>query len=1212
VEKPERLRLTALALHPAADWTYRHCHFSNDFGTIATSAAGCAMNATCPNCGRTLQDSDPIPSPAFETTAVVRLRALFSGRLAQTPCPAECGGMLDHEPALMVMARAPHIVWLSGGDSLDEQRLAVAAEQLGGESSVLGGRPGVRVFTRQETLKLDLYEHLRVTAGAMSPLNRASAENKVAEFVVREWRTLTPAVLAASDIVTLVERMGGAGDPGQLAEARNYFEAHALALGRLQLQSWIAMCQAHARFDATMPPLREDLAQFVVGDAVFESASSGLIEQMPRLVDAAGKNPLLEYALLATAAYLHHVSGSENPLAAEWTTCWARLELTVQEAHPEAAAGFDRLRLQPEVLSATLSRRALQEQAVALLVPQYSAGEDGTAMMMRLQALGDRAGYTGLVADVHRGIQLKGGDLASADGVMVEVRRSIEKGWTTPDAAGAGMSLDAALQLYTATLVDARDVPALTSVFEQTRQLAEDDPSRAMVESWFGATLGRLNRAHRLLDHIGADERSWEDALEDDVKARLWTERANALRAAERRVENLQWRERIVPLVAGSPGGADHRVALHNLAIAHREAGAPDRALDILLPLLDDRRAADRHRVLEALATTYGVLGEQERAAAALDEAIELCVGPAAYLKERFVAARASLGVGQRPADVEQRLLAAPKEAWSDAMSLLQECTAWANLHLRGYEIGAEGTARFGEAANLLARRLTQEESDVPPRVREAAYLVLAEVAEMFEMDNAHALWGAAADEADRTGQTPNPVAVLALAQTAYREQRVNDARLILAALPDAMARDLHGLQRIDVALGALTNLRRRFDELTLFLIEQDLVHDARVLAEFRRDPVRQSGTKRTEEEVHAILGGAVIKQVLTGSDAAVLEFLEVEDSLAVMLTWRRAGESRPSFTLLDWPEELEPVSLRDRLLHRLQGWLLDRPGDPFAVTGWNDFQSWIRTSLDGVLAPDGHLIVIEHEALSGLPFHVAVAPERSCSYASSWSSLARNRDTERAPLTSLGVAMVPAFDDDARVAAAMHAAETRSGELAARNGLAWQHAIGAACDRAAVTQLMQTSDVLFIACHGFLDEARHEVAWVLAHKGGLPGRSGSVASGAAGRVTHFSWRDVEMLPRAPRLVLSAACSSGRALLTGLGERLGLFPSLKQRGTETLIAPAWDVDANIILPVATRALELSLDGTRSRAAAVRIACEEASHELPLWIAWSLTLEGAWR
>ena len=1170
------------------------------------------MTALCPNCGRRLEDSDPIPSPAFETTAVVRLRALFSGRLAQTPCPAECGGMLDHEPALMVMARAPHIVWLSGGDSLDEERLAAAAEQLGGGSSFLGGRPEVRVFDRQEALKLDLYEHLRATAKAMTPLNRASAENKVAEFLVREWRTLTPAVLAASDIVTLVERLGGAGTPQELADAQKYFETHALTLGRLQLHSWIAMCQAHARFDAALPPLREDLAEFVVPDAVFESASSGLIQQMPRLIEAASKNPLLEYACLATCAYLHHATGSENPLAAEWTTSWARLELTIQEADPETAAGFDRLRLQPDVLAATLSRRALQEQAVALLVPLYSEGGDGKAMIVRLQALGDRAGYAGLVADVHRGIQLKGGNLATVDGVMAEVRRSIEQGWTTTNAAGAVMSLDTALQLYTATLFEAADVPALTSVFEQTRGLAEDDPSRANVESWFGATLGRLNRAHHLLDHIGAEERSWEEALEQDLKARLWTERANALRAAERRTENLRWRERILPLVAVTPGTANHRIALHNLAIAHREAGAPDRALDILLPLLDDPRAADRHRVLEAIATTYGVLGEKERAAAALDEAIELCVGPEAYLKARFVAARAALGVGRKAADIERQLLAAPREAWSDALSLLQECTAWANLHLSGHEIGDDGTARFGEAANLLARRLTREEGDIPPRMREAGYLLLAEIAEMFEMDHAHALWGAAADEADRTGQTPDPVAVLALAQNAYREKRVDDARLILAALPDAMARDLQGLQRIDVALGALTNLRRRFDDLTLFLIEQGLVHDARVLAEFRRDPVRQSGTRRTEEEVRAILGGAVVGQVLTASDAAVLEFLEVEDSLAVMLTWRPAGESKPAFTLLDWPEELEPVVLRERLLHRLQGWLLDRPGDPFAVKGWTDFRSWIRAALDDVLPADGHLIVIEHEALSGLPFHVAVAPERSCSYASSWSSLARTRAAEGAPFTSLGVAMVPAFNDDDRVAEAMHAAGARSGELAATNGLTWAHAFGVACDRAAVERMMRTSDVLFIACHGFLDESHHEVAWVLAHKGGLPGRSGSVTSGAAERVTHFGWRDVETLPHAPRLVLSAACSSGRALLTGLGERLGLFPSLKQRGTETLIAPAWDVDANIILPVATRALELSLDGTRPRAVAVRMACEEASRELPFWIAWSLTLEGAWR
>jgi tetratricopeptide (TPR) repeat protein len=1142
---------------------------------------------------------------------VIRVRALFAGRLATTPCPAECGGRLDHEPAVLTIASDPFITWISGGDTLDSEQLAAIASRLRDEATGNALPADVRVFSRQAELKTDLYAHLRETAGAFTALNRARAEDALAEYVAREWRSVTPAALVASDVLTLVQRFAEADTSRQLAEAHRFFHAHAVVLGQLQVQSWLAMCHEQARLSPDLPRLRDDLARYVVAGAVFENATEGLAAYARQSIGAADGNPLLTYTVLATLACLHHVSRSENPLASEWTHYWARAELELQEADAGIVAGFEHLRLELTTLAPTLSRHTLFEIAARSLLPLYNAGEDARPMVQRLARLGECGGYDRLVLDVFAQLRLTSDALATADGVMAEIRRSLERGSTTPRAGGAGMDLKDAVALYATTLSEARDVDALVTVFERTRDLAEDDETRAAIEIWFGDTLIPLHREYQLLEHIGAEARPWEDRLSDEMKGRLWNERANALRAAGRRAETLALRERVVPLLAASPGSPNHRTALRNLAIAHREQGAPDRALEILRRLLEDADAPDRPHVLESLAATFANLGDVQRAAAALDEAIELSVGPNALHRARFMAARTAISARERPVDTEPQLIAAPREAWSDFVVLLQECAAWLNMHFAGHEIGKDGIARFRQATDLMARRLGQQNSDLPPHLREAGYLVLAEIAEQFDEGDVQALWDAAAEEADRTGQTPHPAAVLALTQFAYREKRIDDARRILALLPDAMTRDFQRLERIDIALEALTTLGRRFDALIDHLLEEGLGHDARVVAEFRRDPVRQSGFTRTAQDVREVLNGAVIGQVLTDDATAVLEFLETRGSIAAMLTWR-PRDSQPAFTLLEWPDGLDVVALRARLLHRLQGWLIDRPGDPFDVRGWGEFRAWIRAALDAVLPLDGHLVVIESETLSGLPFHVAVAPDLTCSYASSWSSLSRHQEAHPARFTSMGFAMVPAFNDDPRVVEAMRAAEARGGEMAARHRLAWSHAADAECDHAALEKLMHTSDVLFIACHGFLDETRHEIAWVLAHKAGLPGRSGSITSGAAHRRTHFSWRDVEGLQRSPRLVLSAACSSGRALLTGLGQRLGLFPSLRRRGTRTMIAPAWDVDANIVLPVATRALELSLDGTRSIAAAVRLACQEASGDMPQWIAWSLTLEGEWR
>src|SRR5206468_816405 len=110
-----------------------------------------------------------------------------------------------------------------------------------------------------------------------------------------------------------------------------------------------------------------------------------------------------------------------------------------------------------------------------------------------------------------------------------------------------------------------------------------------------------------------------------------------------------------------------------------------------------------------------------------------------------------------------------------------------------------------------------------------------------------------------------------------------------------------------------------------------------------------------------------------------------------------------------------------------------------------------------------------------------------------------------------------------------------------------------------------------------FVHEQRKEVAWVLAQNGGLPGTSGVLVEEDEQAFNHLSWREIERLERTPQIIVSAACSSGRALAAGLGERIGLYQSLASRGTRTLVAPAWDIEADLVLPIAARALQLHLE-----------------------------------
>src|SRR6185369_8304109 len=130
-------------------------------------------------------------------------------------------------------------------------------------------------------------------------------------------------------------------------------------------------------------------------------------------------------------------------------------------------------------------------------------------------------------------------------------------------------------------------------------------------------------------------------------------------------------RERIVPLYEGEAGSPSQRTAIRNLAIAYREMGAPDRALELLEPLLEDVHAFDRLSMLETAAATYSALGELDAAAGALDEAIALAVGPDADRRAQFEAARTALLSGSTHAQTEQRLLASARDNWSNPVTLM-------------------------------------------------------------------------------------------------------------------------------------------------------------------------------------------------------------------------------------------------------------------------------------------------------------------------------------------------------------------------------------------------------------------------------------------------------------------------------------------------------------------------------------------------------------
>ena len=325
-----------------------------------------------------------------------------------------------------------------------------------------------------------------------------------------------------------------------------------------------------------------------------------------------------------------------------------------------------------------------------------------------------------------------------------------------------------------------------------------------------------------------------------------------------------------------------------------------------------------------------------------------------------------------------------------------------------------------------------------------------------------------------------------------------------------------------------------------------------------------------------------------------------------------RVSEEDPASWWLEAPQ-LDVPSLSEEVGHRLSVWHPDRTGDPFDLPGWRAAEEWLTGELTDRLPEGGRLVVIEHEQIGGLPWHVAAAPRWRASYAPSWSALLDRRWSAPADTDGLlGLAMVPKYRESPENLRALETSVLRTVQLAAQLERELSTALREACDRDALIDMLKASAVAKVLCHGFVDPHEDVVALMVANDGVLPLADSVAANTPAGRRHRFDWRDCQQLERAPGVVFSAACSSGQSHHAGLGEQLGVFSALRHAGTRSFVAPRWDINPEIVLPILDKAVERYLQTGDDLGEALHAACSQAGERLPRWVAWSLALEGDWR
>jgi CHAT domain len=644
-----------------------------------------------------------------------------------------------------------------------------------------------------------------------------------------------------------------------------------------------------------------------------------------------------------------------------------------------------------------------------------------------------------------------------------------------------------------------------------------------------------------------------------------------------------------------------------------RDTGSPDLAIGILQEILIESTAVpERIGVLRSLASCYVALGQFERAIPVLEQARTLATEAVPAEMPVLDALRASMLVAvRRDGEAIGALEELDLSGTSDPVAQLAEAQAWMLLLAHGVVVLPE--TRRAALFDRLAALAQEAEARGDATIQLTALSLAALVGEVLGEEDAADRWQRLREVGERYGRPPDAMELLGLARFAYRKGDSATGRAHLARVPAALAAWLGGVADIGSALDGPSRLRLMLDHLVRTMLDMDTVQweDVRLVNELRRDALgRARGIRRGgQDSSAATLTEGVTDEVLSilapaSGTTAVIEWLDYGQGIGCLLTAVRARGAVET-VWLEAPDVYIP-GLAERLRTRLANWHMKRVGDPLDFEPWRQLEQWLRERLAAVLSDGDHVVFIEHELLAGLPWHAAVggAEAWTSSYASGWTELLTLvRRPPPARPARLAVALVPRFRESAEVLGALTESAARTDSYAASNGLTCVTVTGAACDHAALRELIGRCDVVKLLCHGFVDPENAEVGLMLTHAGALPPAHAVATAGAFGRAHRLSWRDCQHFPAAPRAVFSAACSSGVVLLAGLGERLGLFGALRHAGTGALVAPKWDIVASQVLPILDDAMERNTSDGRSLAQALSDACRQAEASRPRWLAW---------
>lgn len=1124
---------------------------------------------------------------------------LLTGKLDYAHCEAGC--RLSIRPRIAFLDTEGQRLFVAPGDVIEGTATALSADP----------SAAIELVEDAKELRRIVMDRVDRRLRVLDPVLAGGQDGGWTNYLCSKWRLFTAPVMAAVGVLAT----------GKVLETGLYLRMNDVSAGQqdtelfleqVQFGIWGAMLIDWADGDG-VGSLEKDLTEYVDRATLLGDP----LRLARRLADG---RSLTNDNIASTGAYrqealrasLHARADEPDPLADRWALIWLRWELRLRIVGRSGVADVPGLAVSVERLRRTIPPSSARNAGAALLNQTLTAYQDDRvtlekvdSFMTCLQEAYHEVGFDDEYLSIFEGLRFEHPVEQVADLIIAELRHRGRNNIARLRHRGtkADISLLRA-QAYAQRLVEERRVDDLKRVVDA--MLAAYPARTVDVVLWYYRQLFDMRMPARLIEEAGEVPAPGEARFPAAARSQLLELRTEALRALGRQADALALLNSAPREVLEEPGGRQGLGLVRARLL--RGLGSPTTALAQLESLLEEI-SDPQPSLYESLSATLLRFGRYAEAADYARAAYIAAVRdqrnwPVGRFAAQVVWCQA---MGGREPDTD---LIGPAMGQDQAADFDRDLITAAGLLTSGVAETDTTRREFldrvrGEAEPALEQAMAERDIRIVSR----ALYVSALYDQTYQPDKALHSWSRVQSAMLATFGSTMIDGYLYTAANHIVTGGLTTARSLLKVHFDHTGH-LGYDSRPATAAFAGGHTEREIDLVTAAMFAQpDATQaDLRLVGEIRRGVASRVARRSDQESAwrrHGLDDQVVAEIAPDRGRVGVLEWVSDGVDVRALITVVDA-EGSVAGTAVPLPD-VDLGRLARRMRSRLSNWRAGRAGDPFDVAEWQACHIWLDRLLDHHLAPDDHLVVVPFARWRQLPWHVAAFDRVTCSYEPSWVALLSTvTDPSSRECGREGVVAVPRVGDPTEITGAMARYVVNCGEEV-------RVLDGVAADREAVTGLLANVDLATLLTHGYTSAEESEVALMLAADGSLPLAHSVAASSESGRRYRFGWREYADLASAPRVVLSAACSTGGSHIVGLGEHLGIYNVLRQVGLRTFVAPQWDIMAAEVLPILAEIRRLLLARTAGPGQCVRQAVQQAIHRgVPAWSAHSLILEGDWR